>query len=434
MIILGLLLTTLFGFIITSMVSSSLRLREKLPLSFCLGLGVQTLLMFYMALLKIPLTLINISGITLICTVFFAVWIRKRIRAAFMFKKTFLLKFKRLNRMEILLLSLLGIIILTLLLIGIYWPISFDFDAIALYDWRAKVFVLTGGMDAAINRGFFFAYPLFTSMAHTWIYLLGSVSPRVIYPLLYLCFVFLFYNALRKFQNRQISLLVTFLTAITPSILGHAYLAYANFPYTFYLVIGTLYLYLWEKLKSDEYAILAGFLIGLSTWVRAYEPFWIASLIYVWFIAFRQHKFKTPLMLTAIFIIIQQSWRIYANYMEPSYISLAKQVGFSLVSLATKFNFGEAIEVMGFVLRYAVFPLVPVLILLFLFLIKGGLKKNQKHLSFIIFLLFNFIFLFLGGYIFTFFWSGWREIPDSLVRLSVFFYPLIYFAIGLIAI
>lgn len=431
MIIIGLLLTTLLGFFITLLVSSSLRFLERIPLSFVLGLGIQTLLMFYLALLKIPLTLFNITVLVLLVTVFLGILVRKRLRTVMKFNITNALKFKRFDRLELLLLSILTIILFVLLLISVYWPISFDWDAIALYDWRARVFVATGGMDEAIKRGYFFGYPLFTSMAHVWVYLLGGVSPRIVYPLLYACFILLFYAVLRKFQNRQVSILITFLTGVTPSILGHAFLAYTNFPYTLYLVIGTLYLYLWEKFKKSEDLISAGLLIGLSTWVRAYEPFWIAFLLYLWFIAFRRRLFKLPLVCTLIFLIIQQSWRLYANYLEPSYISLTKQVSFSLVSLVNQFNLGEIREVSFFVLRYAIFPLIPVFTLLFLLIVKGWLKKNREHSSFLFFLLFNFLILFMGSYLFTFFWAGWREIPDSLARLSVFFYPLIYFAIGL---
>src|SRR5258708_3191733 len=56
---------------------------------------------------------------------------------------------------------------------NLYWPV-FDWDALALYDFHAKVFAQTGGMIDGIQRGYFLHYQPYTSLLHTINYLFGA--------------------------------------------------------------------------------------------------------------------------------------------------------------------------------------------------------------------------------------------------------------------
>lgn len=200
--LLGFIITAIFGFGITFLFDINFRKLERFALSILLGFGVQTLFMFIFYLFGLGFTLMNTllemfilsTPIYLLC-IFLGRWpkIKNFWLTIFSFRnlKKELVTIVSSNPEEkIFIIFVLGLLLVSLI-IGTYFPVS-GWDSLVLYDFRAVTFVATGGMADGIARGYFFGYPLMTSLAHTWMYFVKG-NPHVFYWGIYLAFIVVIY-------------------------------------------------------------------------------------------------------------------------------------------------------------------------------------------------------------------------------------------------
>jgi len=125
----------------------------------------------------------------------------------------------------------------------IYYPV-YVWDALALYDFRAKIIAQTGFfVQVAGNFTYFAQYPLLTSLTHTIIYLFGGNNPQFTYSIYYVSFAVIFFSLINKESGRLIALIASLFLVTSPEIFQHSIIAYTNLPYTILYVVGVLYLY-----------------------------------------------------------------------------------------------------------------------------------------------------------------------------------------------
>jgi hypothetical protein len=325
--------------------------------------------------------------------------------------------------------------------ITFYFPV-YIWDALALYDFRAKIIAQVGFYTQIANNFFWFGgYPLFTSLSHTVVYLFGGKNPQFIYSLMYVAFVFIFYGRIREFISKRYSLLSSLILATTPVIFDHSTFAYTNLPYSIFLSLGTIYLYTWfVKQKPVGFLLLGAIMTGLSTWTRSAEPFWIVNILLLGILAV--YKFKKYFVQTILYVItflaIREPWNIVNYYIlgpqEVSKPSLAVVETKSYLStiLGTTFNFGRIIEVLVFIYKNVIVSWYP-LLFLFLFCVVlnvRGLLKNKISI-FLLIIFIYFILLLYATYIYTFGVAYWSVIPDSARRMAMFFIPMMIYYIGL---
>ena len=180
-VISGLLLTLFFGILLSFLVVPTFKPLERIGISYVLGLGVQTFLMFLIYLVVGNYSLFNTLSILIVGNFILLLFSRKRLESFFKdLKSNFTLN--NFTLFQKIILGLIAFFVLFSLICTLYWPVS-SWDSLVLYDWRAKLFVATGGMEEGIRRGYFFGVPLMTSLAHTWIYFLGGNQPEIIYTL-----------------------------------------------------------------------------------------------------------------------------------------------------------------------------------------------------------------------------------------------------------
>lgn len=431
MIIIGLFLTCLLGFLVVRLISPKLESITALALSYLLGLGLQTLVMFYLAIAHVKLSLVSVSIFTLVSVIVLIIVLILR-------KDRFLPFVSGLRRnfanMAFVFLRRMGfaeragtIIICTLFLYatvaGLFWPVT-GWDSIALYDFRAKVFASTGFMDDAIRRGYFFGYPLMTSMAHTWVYLLGFNYPRFLYSFMYIAIAIIFYKFVRTYLSRILSLISTFVLVFSPAIFSNAAFDYTNLPYAVYFFVSTVFLLQWFNKKEIPYIILSGIFMGLATWIRSTDPFWgvnIAAIIFA--IVFMRRKLFAILVYLAAFIPIQQSWNIFLSRMSPNVSSQALAAG-TIGVLSQGIDFFRALQVFSFVNKTIGPVLGPYIILAALSFYFAKNKLGDNKFLYII-LLGNFGALYLGAYVFSYVYPGWGAIGESLGRMVIIFVPLL---------
>lgn len=437
MVIIGVFLTWIFGYSLISFFKLKKNFLLELSLSYLLGIGIQTLMMFYMAFSNVKLDLINVSTLmissVLVLNILYFIFNKKVLLFEFYSSLVSWLRqsisiFKAINIVHKLLVSGIVVLCVFVFVAGIYWPVA-GWDSIALYDFRARVFKESGYMWDAINRGYFFGYPLMTSMMNTWVYLLGFNFPRFMYSLIYICFAAVFYSFLRVSTSRLNSLIFTVMLMISPQIFGHSYFDYTNMPYTAYFFISTAFLFLFTTNKKYSYLILSALFMGVATWIRSTDPFWTVNIVVLLVWCLFNKKILPIILYLTIFLPIQQSWNMFLTQMSQT-VSTQSIITSSVSIIFSKFDVTRLIQIVTFVLN-VVGPSLYLYFLLAITTLVINIKNVYKFGYLNLILLGNVSLLFVGSYVFSFIWPGWSLIGESLGRMSLVFVPLFLYYVGI---
>ncbi len=418
---------TLFGVLLVRSIGPKQSPLEAISYGFLIGICSFTLIMFAFNTFGYSYTHIHV-WILLTAVIFATYMLCLLLKRPLVFTKVNLKEQKH-TPIERLIFVAIVILFMSSLAYNIYWPIA-DWDALTLYDFRARVFAQTGFMEEVLSlHRYYLGYPLFTSLAHTVIYLIGFSNPHFLYSLFYGTFLVIFYYSLRKVTSRTISLFFTFVLAVSTTIYSHSTLAYTNLPYTIYYSLGLINVYLWLKTKDVGCLAVSALLIGLSSWVRSSEPFWIAPVMLILYSSFVTKKWKEWFFYITTVILFKFPWNAYLSSKFPTELSgswvLQQAINLDLIV----FRF---IEVLVYFYKNVLVKDVLIYLILFLslFLIKGQ-NKPTKFFAFTI--IFNLLTVFGGIYIYSFVYTKWVVVGDSVSRMSMIFAPLVIYLSALVA-
>lgn len=225
---------------------------EKLAVSFAIGLGFLTIIMFVLGFARIPITFFNtlitvllLSGLISLYLVKIKSFCISSTEAKNAFKTSE--KFTVFEYILVLLISLKTIFVFFATLIK---PVV-DVDAFQQYTIVAKGVFYSKTFLTPYLGNFGIDKPLFTFLSQAWVFLglhtINDALVKVLTPILFVCFLIIFYAALRRYYARVYGLLFTFLLSTLPFIVYHATTAYSDFPMTFYYATATIYLFLFMK-------------------------------------------------------------------------------------------------------------------------------------------------------------------------------------------
>jgi hypothetical protein len=438
LLIFGVFLCFLLGFLILVFWKDDFRFGERLFLSFPLGLGISTLIMFIQGRLNIPLDgkriLFILVGI--VSFLFILAIIKRRfsfwgLRDFFIWEKIFkMFKVKKISKLEIILIFLLFFLVCWSFLVTFTWPVI-TWDALSLYDFRAKRFfeahslaesILTRGTREQISYNY--SYPFFTSLAHAFVYFIGGSNPKFIYSLAYLSLIGSFYFVLRRKVSRTISLFFTAILATDKEFLYHSTIAYTNLYFALFLGIGSIHLLQWQENNKNGQLILSALFSGLAVWTRSQEPLWIAPLVFLLVYGVLRRKLLPLIFYFSTVLSFRQLWESYRSHIFESlggaHLYLLKtSFYFDLTKISLSFFYAIKTFLVNNKVSFAFFILA-----LFLVVIK---KEMRKYLHILI-LMFLFIVIVWGGtYFFSLNFSWWNKIPGSIIRMSMFFQILIFY-------
>jgi hypothetical protein len=399
--------------------------------AFPLGIGIYTLLMFIGNLVGIRFSLLNESILLFGMVVPLSVLLRHRIKSFVTDCQKSIAKIK-LSPIEKIMLAAILFLIGTSFINTLYWPVHI-WDSLTLYDIRGKVFAQTGFMKDAWFSSYYWGYPLLTSLAHTVVYLCGGLYPQFLYSLFYLSLGLSFYGGLREFSSRKISMFSLIVLLATQPLFYHSLISYTNLPYTVYLFLGVLSLYLWDKKREMGYLILSALFAGLSTWTRSVEPFWMGLILAVILVSIYRKKIWNILIYLTFLLPIREVWILFQGTLLVPAVSTSSASSSQPNMLIALFDYKRWIEIITFLSKNIIIPwgtiiVAFVLSAIYIFLIK----KQKKH--FLIYLI-TLIFLgvLVGGiFIFSLSFKGALNLGDSAERLSMLFYPLFIYCIGLV--
>jgi len=418
---------------------------ELWSLSWLLGTGTSTFLWFIIyQFLATPFTLksllIVLTASNLLCYAYIITFknihLISKIQKKLSFKKiSLVIRNLRKNKFILLGSIILFVIFSFVLSQNLFWPVT-DWDSLALYDFRAKVIVNTGSLDQGKELGYFFQYPLFTSLLHTITYLCGLYTVKIWYAIIYQAAVINFFVILRKRTSATMSMLGSVFFASSPLIFSHGFMAYTNLSYTIFTSFGFIYLWLWFDDNKRKNLFLGSLLVGLGTWVRISEPFYYLALVLVLvkFISIFV-KIKEKIKSQIINMIIACTFILYTRYPWDRLINILfssnLNTPIATLYMVNDWNllYGKINEVTNYLVTYSLPVYSLYLFMAILLLINDIHKKNWNVLIKYLTLVVLLCLIFVGTLITSLWLESWNRIGDSLARMSMFLIPLLLYII-----
>jgi len=251
---------------------------EKVALSLMLGLGTLTILMFLLGKAGIFLSLTSILAAVVLLSATLALFLGLKRTFCLTVTEFKLLNLKGFSKLDWLLLTLIALKILLILFSALVKPVV-DVDAFQQYSIVAKGVFYDGSFTIPYLQQFIGDKPLLPFLTQGWAMVgLGSDNDaliKIFSPLLFTCWLAIFFSSLRRYYPRTPSLFFTFLAGTFPFIVYHATTAYADIPVTVYYGTATIYLFLFmkefilgNKTKAGPLLLVAASLLGISIWAK----------------------------------------------------------------------------------------------------------------------------------------------------------------------
>jgi hypothetical protein len=338
--------TIIWGWIIVSIIvrNDSRSLLEKIALSFVIGLGTISWLMFLINQVNIFLNywlillLLAGFGASLITFAYY-----KRIPLLTLYPLTNTRPASSSGWLNIFLSAAILLKCAYVYFTTTVKPVM-DFDAL----WRHSLIAKGIFLDKTFKTPFIIKLvtdnPMFISFAQSWIFFgLGGWQDNLgksVFALLFICLVALFFENLKKDFNHTHALLFTFLLSSLPFLVYHAATAYADFPQTVYYALGTLYLFYFIKAECKNRAdlMLSALMLGLGVFIKRHGFYLFFIDLFVLLLALQalRPKFsvREKLICLAIFflpfILVTLSW---ATFNQDLAVIAAKTISAPIASI-----------------------------------------------------------------------------------------------------
>jgi hypothetical protein len=388
MFILAILSVILLGWGVTGFLTRSDSFSQRLGLSFLLGIQLFTLALFLSNFFfGLRLDLVNSWLVMLVLLI--AILPFSLCRGSFQLPAFHWPQ----SGWQKLFLAILILLAGSNLLISFWRPVV-DWDAVTMFDYRAKIILDTGWIKDTLFRATIFSYPLLTTLSHYWLEVNGAPTAMPLYPLFYISFILVSYSLLKRSLPQSWVLPGLLLLTTAPKMFDQSLIAYANLPYTIYLILGAAYLYFWSREQQKPDLVLGVSLSLFSFWVRSF-PFALGSLLAVILLHPKTRK-ATLIILTAVgfFVLIR-------------FFNLSKLTG--------------AIAFFKWAILDYYFPYT----WLFILLAIWQLLFKRQNLYWLLTITF-YLLLFLAG---TYFYADinpeFAKIPDAAQRMTMFINPAI---------
>lgn len=441
--LLTLFLILFLGFSFLNLFNLKVSFVEKISSGFMLGIGLTTFGLFLLGFVGYGFNYVNVLIFLLLVNFVFVI-VNKLFRRPYSLPSFSEIKeyILGLNIVEKICLAGVLFFILTSFIQNLYWPI-WMWDAVQLYDYRAKLIVGSQGVFFPVRTFYDVSYPLLTSILHSILYVSGSTNPQYIYTLVFVCLIGLVYSFVKENSSRLMAFAASFFVSFYPLFYSFSTQPLTNIVHSTYIVSALFYILRWLESKNKSFLILSGSLFSFSMFTRN-EPLWIFTAVLTFFLLliFRKKESLSSFFNFIVFFIVPNLLVVYVygryllrfNFSEmPTYSSFLGKILQNLREVNIFIVFWDS-----WVMVYEgmLSGLLVLFVVLFLMMIFVRKYKTDK-------MILKSLALFSVGYI-VFFWIGalfyrimysyseFRALEGSLDRLTIFWKILafVFFAIA----
>ena len=310
------------GLLIVLLISDKFSFGEKLGLSFIVGLGYSSFLMFFLDATHLGILITNLAG-ALIATITVTGGI-----LAFLYSK----KQRRFQLFPNEKPGLKGITLPWLVFFAygaymaygitvkcLYWPPA-EFDSIQGYDLLAKAIAHEGTIANSVllnthivaDCGPRLLYPPLFASCNAICYMAGMDSPKLITAIFFLSWLVLFYSLVKRFVPHTAAIVATFFMMIAPEMFANASFTLTNLPTAIYAATAVLGFYIWYQLEIEGFFYLSILALLFATWTRSDAVvFYPAMMLVLLFDAWKKKSLKHILSFGIISIIPFVLWHFY---------------------------------------------------------------------------------------------------------------------------
>lgn len=386
---------------------------ERLGLSFLLGGGLTTFLWFGISLLglSINLTTLVLTGV-LLWIVGYVVTRSRKLKMDSLSTQAWSQQEKAIAILTILLLVIA-------FSIGVYTPLT-AWDSIALYDFRGHAIAIEHSLNFSKLGSYFMSYPLMVSLSHAIVYMLGGNSAQGLHAIIFTAFVMVVYGRLKAWTDNKYALVGTLLLITQSELFSHATFAYTNLPYTSYLVLGFLYV-----VMGDAGSLLiGGILLGLSTWVRSAEVFWIIGILLIIWQGLRLKAKYVSVVAIFYVLFFKFSWSLYLTqiFSVVGQVADSNLTHFSLTTITKIIN--NLWDIAKYLYWNIYLPYIGMWFLTIPSIVVSLIKKNIKLFMLVSTIIGSATMVIVGVMIFSTYFETWNQIGDSAKRMMLFVIPL----------
>lgn len=316
----------LAGFCFVYLISKDFTLLERLSLSFPVGFGLSSFIMFK---LDVILHSLSLAALQLLLSVFIVFSIAtviflhlKKIRT--IERPQIKIDLSWFNLAWAVFAVIIGYLVWGITAKCLYWPPA-EFDTIQGYDLLAKAIarehVLANSIltdkQIVFRCGPRLLYPPLLAFSNAICYMMGMESPKIINTLFFVPWVFLFYALLRRFVNSINAIFFTFLMLITPEMYAHGAFSLTNYPTAIYAVTAVLSFLVWYEKRIPGFLILSGFMMAFALWTRADSVMVNGALLLVSLVIFYREKNWKPLLTFSLSLMVYFVWSAYSKAVIP---------------------------------------------------------------------------------------------------------------------
>ena len=395
-------------------------LAAKIGFIYSAGLGTTGTLFTLVLMTNLPFGILWVFAILLCSIISIAI-------AMYLHKYNFLARIKAEKESNIYRSTFNAIIILMGILLGIQAinkPVL-DWDALTLYDFRAKIFASGHSLnelrqdftDKFNTFDYYYSYPFATSALHASVYVLGGTSPMLIYVSLYLA---LAAGMTMVSTNPLVQSVAVVLTVFNPVLFNHATIAYTNLIYANLLLYSVIFI---QKAISKNNAVFywlsVAFLI-FSSFTRLSDPLYFANIGLMIYYSYKYRKYMPGLLGIVIFFGLRKFWSDFTLASFSGQNSTVVTVTPSVI--LEHLNIRDLASRMSFLIsNYLIYLKIPVAISAGL-AVLGWIQTRKIDIVWLIYTLVTAFILIVGGYYFTLEFTFWKDIGPSASRMVI---PLI---------
>jgi len=409
---------------------------EKLSSGFMLGIGFSTLGLFLLGFVGYKFDFQNVLFFLISANVLLTLF-------NLMLKNKYSLDicsivgfFKRLDSLEKVLVGGIVFFLLTSLIRNLYWSI-WMWDAVQLYDYRAKLIVESQSIFFPAQSYYDISYPLLTSLLHSILYVVGSTNPQYVYTLVFFALIMGVYAFVRKYSSRKFAIMTSFAVSSFPLVYQNSIQPLTNLTHSTFLVLGVFYLIIWlSKDKSKDFFV-ATLLFSFTRFTRN-EPIWMAVFAFmVTYLLIKRKllKEKSVLYLLVFFAInyivgfvaikYNQWYGLTPNKFFTDQFGFVEQFVLSLGNINLSWLLDPLVMIFRYVI-WEVFILILSTIMIFLKHRRIILKRDVFLLS--TFLLWYLFVLFFGSIFYRIILTDmeFQALSGSLERFSIVWKVLVF--------